>query len=76
MANPTDPVRAGLHHDIRRIASTAFASSSIDPSLIAFATRRAAGHWGLAQEVIESMVAARLLATSATLSAQLYPQAP
>ncbi len=59
--------REGLRRDVRRIASTLFCSTDIDPSIVAFAIRRAALHWGLTEPEVDVLVTARLLQKSASL---------
>jgi len=57
--------------DIRRIASTVFCSSDIDPSIVSFAVRRTAAHWGMDPEAIDVLVSARLLEKAARLMAEM-----
>jgi hypothetical protein len=57
--------------DIRRIASTIFCATGIDPSVVTFAKHRTAQHWGIAEEEVDVMVAARLLEKTASLMAEL-----
>ena len=64
-------VREGRRRDIRRIASTLFCIDGIDPTLITFAKYRTALHWDLTEEAVDVMVAARLLAKTASLMADL-----
>jgi len=59
--------REGLRRDVRRIASTLFCSTDIDPSILTFAKHRAALHWGLPEHDIDAMVTARLLQKAASL---------
>lgn len=65
--------REVLRQDIRRIASTLFCSSGIDPSLVSFARRRASLHWNLDEETIDLMISARLLQKAARLITDLRP---
>jgi len=60
-----------LRHDIRRIASALFCGVGIDPSIVDFAKRRTALHWGLDEEVVDQMISARLLSKAARLMADL-----
>ena len=64
-------VREGRRRDVRRIASTLFCIDGIDPTLITFAKYRTALHWDLTEEAVDVMVAARLLAKTASLMADL-----
>ena len=59
--------REGLRRDVRRIASTLFCSTDIDPSIVAFAIRRTALHWRLTEPEVDVLVTARLLQKSASL---------
>src|SRR6478672_10355223 len=59
--------REGLRRDVRRIASTLFCSTDIDRSIVTFAIRRTAAHWGLAERDVDAMVTARLLQKTASL---------
>ena len=59
--------REGLRRDIRRIASTLFCSTDIDPSIVTFAIRRTALHWGLTEPEVDVLVTARLLQKTASL---------
>ena len=59
--------REGLHRDVRRIASTLFCSTDIDPSIVAFAIRRTTLHWGLTEPEVDVLVTARLLQKTASL---------
>ncbi len=59
--------REGLRRDVRRIASTMFCSTDIDPSIVTFAIRRAALHWGLTEYDVDVLVTARLLQKTASL---------
>ncbi len=59
--------REGLRRDVRRIASTLFCSTDIDPSIVTFAIRRAALHWGLTEQEVDVLVTARLLQKTASL---------
>ena len=63
--------REGRRRDIRRIASTLFCIDGIDPTLISFAKYRTALHWDLTEEVVDVMVAARLLEKTVSLMADL-----
>jgi hypothetical protein len=63
--------REGLRRDVRRIASTVFCSSDIDPSIVSFAKIRTALHWGLDEDDVDALVTARLLAKTASLMADL-----
>ena len=68
-----------LHHgpagepDIQRIASAVFCSNSIDPSIVAFAVRRTAVHWGLAEDEIDVGVSVAVLANAARVMRDLRP---
>ena len=64
--------REGLRRDVRRIASTLFCSNDIDPSIVTFAKRRAALHWGLPEGDVDVMVTARLLQKAASLIRDLH----
>lgn len=64
-------VREGRRRDIRRIASTLFCIDGIDPTLITFAKDRTALHWDLSEEVVDIMVAVRLLEKTASLMTDL-----
>ena len=64
--------REGLRRDVARIASAAFCGAGIDRSIISFAIRRTAAHWGLTEDAVDVLVAARLLTTAAVLAADLY----
>jgi hypothetical protein len=59
--------------DIRRIASTVFCSSDVDPSVVSFAKYRTAAFWGMAEEQVDVLVTARLLEKAASLMADLRP---
>jgi hypothetical protein len=59
--------REGLRRDVRRIASTLFCSTDIDRSIVAFAIRRTATHWGLAEHDVDALVTTRLLQKTASL---------
>jgi hypothetical protein len=63
--------REGLRRDVRRIASTLFCSTDIDPSIVTFAIRRTAVHWGLTVQQVDVLVTARLLQKTASLSRDL-----
>ena len=58
--------------DVRRIASTIFCSSDIDPSLVSFAVRRTADHWGINPEALDVLVGARLLEKAARLMTEMH----
>ena len=68
-----------LHHgpagepDIQRIASAVFCSNSIDPSIVAFAVRRTAKHWGLPDDEIDVAVCVAVLANAARVMRDLRP---
>ena len=68
-----------LHHgpagepDIQRIASAVFCSSRIDPSIVAFAVRRTAKHWGLPEDEIDVAVSVAVLANAARVMRDLDP---
>ncbi|SRR6478672_10847871 len=59
--------REGLRRDVRRIASTLFCSTDIDPSIVAFAIGRTALHWGVTEHDIDVLVTSRLLQKTASL---------
>jgi hypothetical protein len=59
--------REGLRRDVRRIASTLFCSTDIDPSIVTFAVGRTALHWGLTEHDVDVLVTARLLQKTASL---------
>ena len=59
--------------DIQRIASAVFCSIEIDPSIVAFAVRRAAVHWGEPEDEIDVAVSAALLASAARVMHELRP---
>lgn len=63
--------REALRRDIRRIASTLFCSTDIDPSIVTFAKHRTALHWGLDEDTIDLMIGVRLLQKAACLMADL-----
>jgi hypothetical protein len=63
--------REGLRRDVRRIASTLFCSADIDPSIVTFAVRRAATHWGVTEHDVDVLVSARLLQKAASLIGDL-----
>ena len=56
-----------------RIASAVFCSSGIDPSIVAFAVRRTAVHWGLPEDEIDVAVTVALLANAARVMHELRP---
>lgn len=58
--------------DIRRIASTIFCSSDIDPSIVSFAICRTAAHWGMDPGTLDVLVGARLLEKAARLMAEMH----
>jgi hypothetical protein len=58
--------------DIRRIATTIFCSSDIDPSIVSFAVRRTAEHWGLDPEALDALVGAVLLEKAARLMTEMH----
>ena len=68
-----------LHHgpagepDIQRIASAVFCSNRIDPSIVAFAVRRTAKHWGLPEDEIDVAVCVAVLANAARVMRDLRP---
>jgi len=75
-----EPLRARLpdrtatrEPDIQRIASAVFCSIEIDPSIVAFAVRRAAVHWGEPEDEIDAAVTAALLASAARVMHELRP---
>lgn len=65
--------RATLEPDIQRIASAVFCSIGIDPSIVAFAVRRTAVHWGLAKDQIDVAVTVAVLANAARVMDELRP---
>lgn len=60
-----------LRRYVRRIAGSVFCGAGIDPSVVDFATSRAAGQWGLDHDEVDVMVGTRLLRTTAALITQL-----
>jgi|GEM_PF-1935635 len=75
-----EPLRARLpdrtatrEPDIQRIASAVFCSIEMDPSIVAFAVRRAAVHWGEPEDEIDVAVSAALLASAARVMHELRP---
>ena len=67
--------REGQRRDIQRIASTVFCSVGIDPSIVTFAKIRTATHWGLDEDEVDVLVAARLLQKAASLIVELQSPA-
>ena len=59
--------------DIQRIASAVFCSSRIEPSIVAFAVRRTAVHWGLPEDEIDVAVSVAVLANAARVMHDLRP---
>ena len=59
--------------DIQRIASAVFCSNRIDPSIVAFAVRRTAKHWGLPEDEIDVAVCVAVLANAARVMRDLRP---
>jgi len=59
--------------DAQRIASAVFCSVGIDPSIVAFAVRRTAVHWGIAEDTIDVAVTVALLANAARVMHALRP---
>ncbi|MEP6559847.1 MAG: hypothetical protein ABJD68_02075 [Nakamurella sp.] len=64
--------RQGARRDIRRIASTLFCSSAVDPSLVTFAKQRTAQHWGMTEDQVDVQITARLLGKTARLMADRH----
>lgn len=56
-----------LHGYVRRIAGSCFCGAGISPSVIRFATSRAADRWDLPVDDVDAMVGSRLLHTTASL---------
>jgi hypothetical protein len=56
---------------VRRIAGSVFCGDGIDPSVVRFATSRAADQWGRAEDEVDVMVGDRLLRTTAALITEL-----
>jgi hypothetical protein len=67
------PAHATHEPDIQRIASAVFCSIGIDPSIVAFAVRRTAVHWGLAEDQIDVAVTVAVLANAARVMDELRP---
>ncbi len=56
---------------VRRIAGSVFSGSGIDPSVVSFATSRAAQRWHRHEDEVDVMVGDTLLRTTAALMADL-----
>ncbi len=59
--------------EVRRIASAVFCSAGIDPTIVAFAVRRTAVHWGRHEDEIDVAVTVALLANAARVMGELRP---
>ena len=59
--------------DVQRIASAVFCSIGIDPSIVAFAVRRTAVHWGLPEDKIDVAVTVALLPSAARMMGEIHP---
>lgn len=68
--------REHLRRDVRRVASGLFCADRLDPSVVSFATRRLAMHWGRNEEEIELMITGRLLRSLSGLIDELSRDAP
>ncbi len=64
--------REELDGYVGRIAGSAFCGAGIDPSVVHFATSRAAQQWGRAEDEVDAMVGTRLLRTTAALITELH----
>ncbi len=56
---------------VRQIAGSLFCGSGIDPTVVGFATARAAERWGREEEEVDLMVGDTVLRTAAALMADL-----
>ncbi len=65
------PERHPLGGYVRRIAGSVFCGAGINPSVVRFATSRAADQWGRHEDEVDVMVGNRLLQTTAALMADL-----
>ncbi len=59
--------------DAERIASAAFCGTGLDPTVLSFATLRAAQHWGLAEDEMDLRIATAIVQTASRLAAALAP---
>jgi len=59
--------------EIRRIASAVFCGAGIDPSIVTFAVRRTALHWGRHEDEIDVAVTIAVLANAARVMDELRP---
>ena len=67
-ADPNDLV--GLWRAVDRVAGSAFCSD-LDPAVVSFARARIAAHFGVAEDVIDTMIATQLLSLAARLTWEL-----
>ena len=72
---PAEPADRWSTHgpDVQRIASAVFCSIRIDPSIVAFAVRRTAVHWGLPEDKIDVAVTVALLSSAARVMGEIHP---
>ncbi len=65
------PEQHPLSGYVQRIVGSVFCGAGIDPSVVRFATARAADQWGRDEDEVDVMVGDRLLRTTSAIMADL-----